>query len=89
MDQVCWGVKHLQLDWEKQGMVTPDRVSSDTLQSLLTKHEDIFRDELGIITSCKAKLQIQKDAQPKSCKVRTVPFDFKEPVEPRARAAGS
>jgi hypothetical protein len=52
-----------------------------TLQSLLKKHEEIFRDELGTITSCKAKLQIQNDAKPKFCKARSVPFTIKEPIE--------
>ena len=45
-----------------------DSCSTLTLQSLLKKHEEIFRDELGTITSCKAKLQVQNDAQPKFCK---------------------
>ena len=58
-----------------------EQTSSATLQSLLKKHEEIFKDELGTVTSCKAKLQIRSDAQPKFCKARSVPFALKETIE--------
>ena len=58
-----------------------DQNVKETLDALLKKHEEIFRDELGTVTSCKAKLQVQDDAQPKFCKARTVPFAIKEPIE--------
>ena len=74
-------LKHIRLDWAQIAAVTAEQTPSVTLQSLLKKHEEIFRDELGTVTSCKAKLQIRNDAQPKFCKARSVPFALKEPIE--------
>ena len=48
---------------------------------MLKKHEEIFKDELGTVTSCKAKLQIRNDTQPKFCKARSVPFALRETIE--------
>ena len=52
-------LQHIQLDWKQIGAMTVDNTASnDTLQSLLSKHTEIFKDELGTVTSSKVKLHI-------------------------------
>ena len=50
------------------------------LQSLLTKYEDLFREELGIVTTFTAKLHVRTEATHKFYKARPVPFAIKEAV---------
>ncbi len=41
---------------------------SSELQALLSKYEDVFRDELGIFKGRKARIEIDAGATPRSCK---------------------
>ena len=50
---------------------------SQLLESLLDKHENLFKEELGTIQPYQATLQIKKDASPKFFKPRPVPFALK------------
>ena len=71
-------LKALRLDWQRIGRVaggnTPD------LDTLLDKHKAIFKDELGIVKTYKATLQVCPDAQPKFYKPRPVPFATKDAI---------
>lgn len=51
------------------------------LESLITKHAAIFKDELGTIQLFKAKLQDKQNATPRFFKSRSVPFAIKEVTE--------
>ena len=50
------------------------------LSSLCTKYANIFKDELGTVSSHKAILQVNSEATPKFHKARPVPFAIKEAV---------
>ena len=50
------------------------------LDTLLDKHKAIFKDELGIVKTYKATLQVCPDAQPKFYKPRPVPFATKDAI---------
>ncbi len=60
----------IRLDWPQ--------TSSSKLQALLSKYEDVFRDELGIF---KGRIEIEAEATPRYCKARTVPFALRKKVE--------
>ena len=51
------------------------------LHVLVDKHRDLFKEELGTISSSQAKLKVRDNAQPKFCKARPVPFAMKERIE--------
>ena len=52
-----------------------------TLEQIFERHEDIFKEDLGLVKSAPAKIHINSTAQPKFCKARTVPYALKERVE--------
>ena len=47
----------------------------------MAKHWLLFPDELGLVQGMKAKFHINKDATPKFCKARLVPYALKSKVE--------
>ena len=47
----------------------------------MAKHRLLFADELGPVQGMKAKFHINKDATPKFCKARPVPYALKSKVE--------
>ena len=55
-------LERLRLDW---GEVRKLHASSDMLKSLLAKHVDLFRDELGTIKGVTAKLHVSAGAKPR------------------------
>ena len=67
-------MRKIQLDWKSICAIktTP---SDDKLQELLTKHAAVFKDELGNISSHKAKLYLNSEsARPKFFQPRSVPY---------------
>ena len=60
-------LQDLRLDWKRIGAIAVNS-NRHTLESLLSTHADIFKDELGTIQSFKAKLQVRPAAQPKFLK---------------------
>ena len=71
-------LKALRLDWQRIGRVA--RGNTPDLDTLLDKHNAIFKDELGIVKTYKATLQVCPDAQPKFYKPRPVPFATKDAI---------
>ena len=65
------------LDWSRLNQIH----SIITLEQILKRHEDIFKEDLGLVKSAPAKIHIISTAQPKFCKARTVPYALKERVE--------
>ena len=51
------------------------------LKRVLDKHQDLFKEELGLIKGVKAKIYINKEATPKCFKPRQVPFALRNKVE--------
>ena len=70
-------LKYLRLDWNKIAIIQP---GENALEELLQKHQEVFRDELGTVSSFQASLQMKTDATPKFFKPRPVPFAIKEAI---------
>ncbi len=52
----------------------------DPVDNLLVKYAEIFKKELGTMTTCRATLKVREDANPKFCRPRPIPFAIKERV---------
>ncbi len=73
-------LKYLQLDWKCIASVKSPSAESPpagTLKKLLHKHDSLFKDELGTVTSHKATLRVRPDATPQP---RPVPYATKEAI---------
>lgn len=68
----------LRLDWNQVNHIED---SNEELKQLLSKHEALFRDELGTLKGTKAKIHIKEGAKPKFFKPRNVPYVLKEKLE--------
>ena len=51
------------------------------LGQLLTKHEAVFRPELGTMKGIQAHLDVESTAQPKFHKPRPAPYALRTPIE--------
>ena len=71
-------LERLRLDW---GEVQKLHASSDTLKSLLAKHVDLFRDELGTIKGVTAKLHVSAGAKPRFYRPRSIPYALRSRVD--------
>ena len=69
-------LEELRLDWEEI-----HRIQGTALQDVLSKHEVVFKDELGKMKDYKAKIYVDSDVEPKFCKARPVPYAMKGKVE--------
>ena len=70
-------LKYIRLDWHRIATV---QSGSQGVQALLQQHSNLFKDELGTVTSYKATLHIKPEATPKFFKPRRVPFAIKDAV---------
>lgn len=59
----------IKLDWQQI-----HAVKQSDLKSILDTHEAVFRDELGTLKGTSAKIYVDKDARPRFCKARVVPY---------------
>ena len=66
----------IKLDWQQINTVRP----SD-LKHVLEKHDAAFRDELGTLKGTTATIYVDKDATPRFCKARVVPYAMRKLVE--------
>ena len=60
----------LGLDWERLSVIH----QTETLEQVLDRHPDVFKDELGLVEAAPAKIHVDPSAQPKFCKARTIPY---------------
>ena len=51
------------------------------VQELLGRHEDLFKDELGLLKGCAVTIRVKASAKPSFYKPRTVPFALRGRVE--------
>ena len=49
------------------------------LYEVLSEHNDVFQEELGVFKNVKATLHVRPDTTPKFCKPRLVPYALREP----------
>ena len=67
----------LRLDWQSIFQVK----TKLTLQEVLGKYEEVFRDELGKVRGTQAKLYVEPEATPRYHKPRPVPYAWRQKVE--------
>nr|XP_033495922.1 uncharacterized protein K02A2.6-like [Epinephelus lanceolatus] len=71
-------LKALKEDWQPVHKIE-DR--EDPIQEVLSRHETVFKAELGRLKGFKAKIHVASDATPCFYKPRSVPFAMKKKVE--------
>ncbi|XP_030580469.1 uncharacterized protein K02A2.6-like [Archocentrus centrarchus] len=54
---------------------------NNTLQQVLSKHEDVFKEELGTLKGTKATIHVKQDATPRFFRPRSVPFAMRAKVD--------
>ena len=52
-----------------------------SLEYLLDKYGDLFKNELGTIRSFQAELHVKPEVRPKCFKPRSVPYALREPID--------
>ena len=67
----------LRLDWQQIFSVRTGR----TLQTVLDKYPDVFKDDLGTVKGLKAKIHVDPKATPLYHKARSVPLALREKIE--------
>ena len=67
----------LRLDWHRIFSVR----TGHTLQNVLDKYPDVFKDDLGTVKGLKAKIHVDPEATPLYRKARSVPLALKEKIE--------
>ena len=72
-------LSHICLDWHEIFAIAVDE--PENLESLLDKHLELFKEELGTISFIKASLQVQPNARPWFFKPRPVPFALNPQIE--------
>ena len=53
----------------------------DLSRSLLDKYAEVFKEGLGELKEHKAKIHVDREAQPKFCKARPIPYAMRSEVE--------
>ena len=53
----------------------------DTLETVLNRHADVFKNELGILKGFEVALTLKPGHQPKSCQAHVVPYALRPKVE--------
>ena len=77
-------LEKIQLNWAeiaKINRITTNQYTPPGLQSILTKYQNVFKEELGQCKGVKAHLHVQADATPKCYRPRPIPLSMKEKVE--------
>ena len=65
----------LQLDWKEI------RYMTTAIDTLLQKHEVLFKDELGTMKNIQVCLCVKPDAVPKFCRARSAPYALRPIIE--------
>lgn len=71
-------LEEIQLQWGEIKLVQLEKM---TLQQVLSKHEEVFKEELGTLKDTTATLHVPTDASPKFYRPRSVPYALKTKVE--------
>uniref|UniRef100_A0AAQ4NRX0 Gypsy retrotransposon integrase-like protein 1 n=1 Tax=Gasterosteus aculeatus aculeatus TaxID=481459 RepID=A0AAQ4NRX0_GASAC len=68
----------LKLKWEEIKNV---RTEAQSLQDVLVRNEDVFKQELGMLKGMKATIRVSAEAHPKFYRPRSVPYAMRAKVE--------
>ena len=66
----------IELDWKNI-----HRLQEASLEDMLDRHKQVFQTDLGTMKGYTAKIFVEKEATPKYCKARPVPYAMRERVE--------
>ncbi len=69
-------LKKIRLNWHEI-----KSVNKDTLQTVLSKHKNVFRKGLGLLKGIEATVSLKPQSQPRFCQARNVPYALKPKVE--------
>ena len=69
-------LEKLRLDWRQLNYFSNNRVNT-----VLQRHTQVFKEELGTLKGCKAAIHVDPTATPRFCKARTVPYAMRGLVE--------
>ena len=73
-------LQKIKLDWREVHHLSGS-ATEQQLNNLLSRHSQVFKDELGLIKGTTAKLAVDKNAQPCFCNFRSIPFSLRNRVE--------
>lgn len=73
-----WWMKALKRGWQTLHKIENRQ---DALQEVLSRHDTVLKDELGMLKGFSAKIHVASDAKPCFYKPRSVPFAMKKKVE--------
>ncbi len=69
-------LKKIRLNWREI-----KSVNKDALQTVLSKHKNVFRKGLGLLKGIEATVSLKPQSQPRFCQARNVPYALKPKVE--------
>ena len=72
-------LRHIRLDWKNIYTITKDKLTSP--EDLMDKHANLFKEELGLVSSFQATLHVRADTRPLFFKPRPVPFAVKAAID--------
>ena len=73
-------LKKIRLNWQSIWQ-SVNSVQGPALETVLDRHQNVFKPELGTLKGYKAQIFVDEDAQPRFCKARPVPYAMKKKVE--------
>ncbi|RXN33535.1 putative protein K02A2.6-like protein [Labeo rohita] len=71
-------LEEIQLQWGEINLVLSERM---TAQQVLSRHEEVFKEELATLKGTTATLHVPNDASPRFYRPRSVPYALKTKVE--------
>ena len=67
-------LKYIKLDWNSIKFLQTGKTTDVNLQDILKKYKSVFSEQSGKVKGVNATLTLDKNAQPKFCKARPVPY---------------
>ena len=76
-------LEKITLDWKAINTLATTSLGnpSTRLQEILDKYGDVFKEDIGLLKTTKAKLDLKENSQPQFCKARQVPYALRPKVE--------
>ena len=62
----------LRIDWKE--VLSVGKVATNSLESVLRRHQELFKEELGMVKGMEVSIHIEPDAHPRFYRVRPVPY---------------
>ena len=72
-------LNEIRLDWWSLNRL--ETQTSTTLQKLLEKHAEVFKEKLGRVNDALAKIHVDANARPRFCRPRPVPYALRSKID--------